>query len=289
MDYSTINIERLKRLRVYTLPPTYQLQRDCGNGCYGDPPGYPSYFTRSVYTQFGNSPPRSPQMVIRYEGRNYVVQDRDYSHADYEGELKALYLPLSLDHLRTRLWIIGTYRHLHNCYDDPDHEEYGRPRLMCYSLDEYFRKYRMAYRDLPSWSDSDRRQHREEIDDYNRSLGARYAQLKEPDNHQAVRAIREHYPDYRPEQDLIDNPPQFQVGMWWETETRRPAAADCAMVQRWGNKHPFNGTWCQFCGRYYDLDGTLLEGLDYENDTNRRLLNRGGDGDGDRDLQPAHD
>ena len=115
ITYETIDKNRLARLPKYKLPPTYQLQRDPGNGCYGDPPGYPTYFTRSVYTQFGNTPPRSPQLMLL--GR--VVQA---AHEDYEtvvARLERLYLPLPIEHPRTRAWIQATYKHLQHCYRDP--------------------------------------------------------------------------------------------------------------------------------------------------------------------------
>jgi hypothetical protein len=49
-DYSTINKDALNRLPIVKLPPTYRLQAGMGNGCFLDPPGYPTYFTQSVYT-----------------------------------------------------------------------------------------------------------------------------------------------------------------------------------------------------------------------------------------------
>src|SRR4051812_49187147 len=112
MDFSTLNLDRLKKLPRYSLPPTYQLQQGSGNGCSGDPPGYPTYFTRSVYTRHGNHPRNGPYMVIVFEGVNYVIPTQE------EKLVRNLWLPLSLDHPRTRLWISGTYRHHNHCYGD---------------------------------------------------------------------------------------------------------------------------------------------------------------------------
>jgi hypothetical protein len=50
-DYSAINLTELQKLKTYNLPNSYRLQENYGNGCYMDPPGYPTYFTQSVYTQ----------------------------------------------------------------------------------------------------------------------------------------------------------------------------------------------------------------------------------------------
>jgi hypothetical protein len=54
-DLTTINRSRLESLPLAVLPPTYRLQAGCGNGCYLDPPGFPSYFTRHVYTPEENA------------------------------------------------------------------------------------------------------------------------------------------------------------------------------------------------------------------------------------------
>jgi hypothetical protein len=115
ISYETIDIVRLRRLAHYNKPPTYELQSDPGNGCFLDPPGYPSYFTRSVYTQHGNNPWRGPQMVLL--GR--VVQTAREDHEKVSARLKRLYKPLPLDHPRTRAWVQELYKHLQHCYRDP--------------------------------------------------------------------------------------------------------------------------------------------------------------------------
>src|SRR5512139_2529311 len=80
-DYDTIDTVRLTHLPQYKLPPTYQLNDGMGAGCAGDPPGYPPYFLRSVYTSHGNSPAKGPQHVITYFGVHYVVE----SSKDWDG------------------------------------------------------------------------------------------------------------------------------------------------------------------------------------------------------------
>lgn len=47
-DYNTIDKDKLARLPLYHKPSTYRLQSNPGNGCYLDPPGYPTYFTRAA-------------------------------------------------------------------------------------------------------------------------------------------------------------------------------------------------------------------------------------------------
>ena len=102
MDFSTLNVAKLKKLDQYKLPPSYQLQDGSGNGCAGDPPGYPTYFTRNVYTKFGNDPPHGrPSMVITFERVHYVVGNGDYDAQS--ALLHRLWSPLPIDHPRTRL------------------------------------------------------------------------------------------------------------------------------------------------------------------------------------------
>jgi hypothetical protein len=220
MDYSTLNLEELCKLKIYRLPPTYYLQQGSGYGCAGDPPGYPTYFTRSVYTKFGNKPPHGPHLVITYDGQHYIVDD-----VKWEG----LWKPLPLNHPRVRLWVMSTYRHHQHCYNG--HGD----NMVIYPVS--------SYQDDPRWKDEYREAHRAEVDE------ERARELVTPGNHNAVRIIRAYYPEHEPDLDLIANPPQVNVGSWWETEAEQPSEEKCAETQRWGYRHPFNGSWCQWCGR----------------------------------------
>lgn len=246
MDFSTINLKALSRLRQYKLPPAYHLQKGSGNGCAGDPPGFPTYFTRSVYTQSGSSRRGSPQQVISFQGVLYVTLGDDDSEKAHDRYMR-LWKPLPLDHERTRLWIASTYSHHQHCYTDAERPEYGRPGCLVYPVPYYKLK---SFTDDPRFSDEYRTAARAEVDAFNRQERERADKIAIPENHQAVRIIRRFYPEHVPDLDLIDNPPKI-TGQWWETEPTQPSEENCARTQRWNNKHPFNVMWCQWCGRSY--------------------------------------
>ena len=67
--------------------------------------------------------------------------------------------------------------------------------------------------------------------------------------HKAFLHIKEHYPEYVPNIDLILNPPKWgngSGGTWWERLTSKPTPESCPGYHN--NKHPVNETWCQVCG-----------------------------------------
>ena len=237
ISYETIDQNRLARLPKYELPPTYQLQKDPGNGCFLDPPGYPSYFTRSVYTQYGNSPPRSAQMLLL--GR--VVQGPREDYEKVAARLKRLYLPLPIDHPRTRAWIEKLYGYFKNCYQDPA----KGPKvadLLIFPVPYYKLK---TFTDDPRFSDEWREKERAAVDQANREITAVGYLVAIPENHRAVKYIQEYYPEYKPEINLIHNPTD-SPGDWWERYDVQPTPANCPGM--WGKKHPASGTWCQMCG-----------------------------------------
>lgn len=250
MDYSTLNLTRLRKLPTYNLPHNHHLQESSGNGCAGDPPGFPTYFTRSVYTKQGSTPRNGPDVVIVLDGVNYVVDDGKWAAGDdwdkrlarHNSLMRRLWVPLPIDHERTRLWIVGTYQHHHHCYNGHGDD------MVIYPVLYYKRK---EYRHDPKWRDEYITAHKAEVDAFNAQLEDQHRALAVPDNHNAVRIIRKFYPDYQPELDLISDPPKQRVGQWWETEAVQPSEEECARSQRWGKSHPFNKTWCQWCGRTY--------------------------------------
>lgn len=46
----TINAAELAKLPEAIIPDSYHLSQNEGSGCAMDPPGYPTYFIRHVYT-----------------------------------------------------------------------------------------------------------------------------------------------------------------------------------------------------------------------------------------------
>lgn len=260
LDFSTINIDRLKRLQSCTLPPTYQLQDDCGNGCAGDPPGYPTYFTRSVYTQHGNSPRRGPQLVITFEGKHYVVEhaddwngvkDWDEMKAKVDKRLQSLWNPLPVDHERTRLWIQGTYSHHWHMYLDREGE------YQCKGDTSYTERwnsfvfpvpyYRLGhFYDDPRFSAEWRKTEQEQVNRKNAETVALASKIATPENHCAVVIVRRYYPDHQPIMEWIKGKAPENGGQWWETARERPTPETCP--GQYSMEHPCNGSWCQWCG-----------------------------------------
>ena len=246
-DTSTINLDLLNKLPLAKLPPSYRLQDGCGNGCYGDPPGYPTYFTRCVYTSHGNSPSRKGQATLMLLG-HIVARNYDTREAT-DAKLHSLWLPLTLGHPRTVAWIRHNYRHFANCYSIPTVLEYGRPKTLIQSIDYAHREFK----DDPRFSDEWRVKEQAAIEAYNREQDVAWAKIAVPENHCAVRYIRKFYPGYMPDVALIENPPEGNEGNWWETYATCPKPEECpGSTERWGrmskHKHPMNGTWCQVCG-----------------------------------------
>lgn len=244
MDLSTLNVARLRKLQTYTLPGTYRLQDGSGNGCAGDPPGYPTYFTRSVYTQYGNNPPyKQAQTVIRFEGVNYIVQGKGVDFEAYKALMAKLYKPLPIDHPRVRMWIMSTYQHHKNCYNGHGDD------MVIFPVPAYKLK---SFKDDVRWNAKYRRALKAEILAHNKMVTAAHKLKATPDNHNAVRIIRRVYPDYQPELALIENPPAEHVPDWWESEAENPGPGRCTETQRHGRshnwEHPINGKWCQWCG-----------------------------------------
>jgi hypothetical protein len=244
MDFSTINLDVLTSLKKYNLPSYYHLQEDSRNGCSGDAPGFPTYFTRNVYNKFGNTPSSAPQYVITYQEECYIVMgsDDNYDQDHWHQVYMSLWKPLPLEHERTRLWIVGTYKHHQHCYNGHGDS------LVIFPTPYYKLK---TYRDDVRWKDEYREAAKAEVEAFNKQKREQDQALATPENHNAVRIIRNFYPDYQPELDLINNPPKEHVGMWWETEAVQPSEQDCARSQRWAKRHPMNGSWCQWCGRSY--------------------------------------
>jgi hypothetical protein len=266
IDYSTLNIDRLKKLQVYKKPPTYRISDSMGSGCAGDPPGYPSYFVRHVYTQHGNSPRRGATAVITYEGVSYVVESNGDDTVNRNFTFRRLWIPLPEDHPRVLAWIEDRYRHLHNCYLNPSipvmRNNY-HDRMVIYPVPDY--KLRSLGKFDPHWTWSYSLMRALEIAAYNGMIQEQAEKIAhDRANHCAVQGIRRFYPDHEPRLDLIKNPPRH-IATWWEILSERPTPETCpGETLQWGkwglggrsNAHPVNGNWCQVCG--YHKIATLV-------------------------------
>lgn len=252
---STINQEQLEKLTPYEKPPTDQLQQKSGNGCFLDPPGFPSYYTQSVYTQYGNSPRKGVEMVIfgraLYHSSDWDgVKDWDQLHENRQRRLKRLWVPLPPHHPRTKAWMGALFQHFRHCYKSATELEYNKPKTVVYPVPSYELK---TYRDDPRFSDEYRNAARAEVEQYNHDLTARRKAEATIDNHLAVITIRRYYPDYMPSPEteaalLAGQIPDgyTERGNWWETEDQKPTPETCR--PRSVGVHPINGKWCQWCG-----------------------------------------
>lgn len=258
---STINEKRLAMLKIYEKPPTYHLQREPGNGCFLDPPGYPTYYTQSVYTQHGNSPRKGAETIIfgrvvHHSSDWNGVKDWNEMHARRSERLRRLWVALPIDHPRTKAWMGALFRHFRSCYKSLTEMEYGKPKTVIYPVPEYELK---TFRDDPRFSDEYRNLARAEVDQYNRDLIARRAKDATIDNHLAVVTIRRFYPEYVPTPEvetalLARQTPEGydERGNWWETQDERPTPENCH--PRNMGPHPLNVTRCQWCGWQADAN-----------------------------------
>lgn len=278
VDYSTINMDALSKLPVFKCPPTYRLQDGLGNGCFLDPPGYPTYFTKSVYTQHGNSPRRGAELVIRdpvHQVWRIVQSSNDWDGCTSWDEMRAkvdlrislLYKPLALNHPRVQEWMAYLFAYFHTCYIDPNAAPHSQDRTVIYPVPYYKLKH---FHDDPRFSDEWRKRERAAVEQANAEIIEQTRKIATPDNHSAVRLIREHYPDFQPEHLLADAPPSQITGLpfdvdsllkygltfrpkaynWFERLPHKPAPDECP-GEAWGKhegQHPVNGSWCQVCG-----------------------------------------
>lgn len=181
-DYSTIDRDKLAKLPTYALPASYHLG-DEGNGCYLEPPGHPSYFTRSVYTGHGDYPSKGPIMLLL----GHVVRKADDT-TDVP-PLADLYVPLPYEHPRVEAWERTLYRHLRHCYPTEDPRFAGSPEYctIFYPVPSYKLE---SFRDDPRFSEEWRTAERERVAQANAETEAVYAAIAKPENHAAVLSVR---------------------------------------------------------------------------------------------------
>lgn len=242
IDYSTLDQTALAKLEKYVARPTWHVDKHLGSGCYGDPPGFPSYFLQSVYTQYGN-PPRTrggmaPQELIC--GR--VVFRENSAWNGKEARLRRLYKPLPEEHARVQAWEQAKYAHHARCYFHPTEMEGDRRKVVIWGLGDFTVK---TFKDDPRFSDEWRQAEKASIEAHNSEIKRLWDEIAVPDNHSAVVLIREWYPEHTARLDWILDPPA-NPGNWWERWAERPTPMECPGDVSVGLKH--TAKWCQFCG-----------------------------------------
>lgn len=257
-DWSTINLERLHKLPAVKLPPTYRLQGDMGNGCAGDPPGYPSYFTRSVYTGTGDNPSRGAVTVIG----GHVVETAEFGSWDKrEARLRRLWVPLPLEHPRTQAWIVSTFRHHRHCYHVPGAESlnfHDDKRMLIWpggcldktpfgtlkDMDGEI-KWATEHESFGKWRDEEKEAFKAAIVTNNARITRECEAIATPENATATIIVRRYYPEFTPTPDLFSADLEAP-GNWWEVMAECPTPETCH--GQYGTAHPVNTSWCQMCG-----------------------------------------
>jgi len=269
-DWSTINLEELQKLPVYDWAGKgYRLQEDMGNGCVGDPPGFPTYFTQSVYTAQGNSPIRGYAMVIVHDDRAYGIEPANWEQGDTwevvtakrDALMLRLWKPLPLEHPRTQEWIKATFKHHHSCYQVPELRAQGKnwsDSMLVWpggtlgktpfgTLQDpaWEVEYAKKHQAFDKWTDMEKGKFIRDIEANNKRVERFCGAVAIPENHSGTILVRQYYPDFQPTAALIAG--EFtDGGRWWET------LAECLKPDRcpgqYGHAHPVNGSWCQFCG-----------------------------------------
>lgn len=266
IDTSTLNLDEIRKLPIYEMPPTYHLG-GYGSGCFLDAPGFPSYMVQPIYNRHGNTPNNAPNHVLDVMGHLYIVdpisEDTKWEdhYAAYRALLHRIWSPLPMEHERVQLWIAATYRHFHQCYRDVERPEYGNPGTLIYPTPDYTLEHPRQLCLTPGTPEAEASKIQEAIDAelarvkaLNEAEELRAQRIAIPENHRAVLSIQEFYPGHAPHLEWIANPPKTegQVG-WWETSAERPTPETCvprnSLVRSGIWNHPKEpGHHCHFCG-----------------------------------------
>jgi len=245
-DLSTINKNVLESLPEYKKPKTYKIDNHMGNGCFLDAPGYPSYFTQSVYTSRGDSPRFGPEYVIF--GRE-LPNDFD----ERQKVLEDLYIKLPIDNVRVQEWIKYLFKYFNHCYVDDSlgPQAMNADKLIIWPIPyyklksfhyPYDRKNNRAYH----YSKNLRIKRREAIAHENNILIEKNRKICIPENHDAYRHIKRVYPDAKVEDYIKYIKTPVKAYNWYERLSKKPLPDECP-GEDW-RKHPVNGNWCQVCG-----------------------------------------
>jgi len=232
------------------VPPGYSLSEGMGSGCFLDPPGYPSYFLRYLYTPRGNNPRWGPQVyILDPEGTPRIIKNPSVLY-------RRLYLPLPENHPRMRLWLAAVYTHMARGYINPTGKfAPSHGKIMFWGLEPFSPKH---FQDDPRFSDDYRSMESQAVTQFNQKLSQEWDRIALPENHAAVQHVRQYFPHHKPEVEWIEDPSTCPRGAnWWEVFGSVPINVDECSAQlhiqhgssypnRWS--HPVNVTWCQQCG-----------------------------------------
>ncbi len=273
IDRSTLNMEALKKLPVF-VPGFYKPSRTMGQGCAGDPPGFPTYFLQPIYSPSGNNPQHGPESVIMDDEGNYrVIETADWNKGEtwdtriekFKALMRSLYKPLPFEHPRVAAWVSSNFTHMKHCYADDAGlvTDKNDSKMFIYPVPSY---------KLRHFHDDPRTKERAAVEQANADIEKAASALAIFDNHKAVRHTRSTYPDVGPETivliqrhvtvdgtmvlngrkatlaELVTSPEKFHTGDWKDANERMPTPTECNEVESRWRPGPHCTGWCQMCG-----------------------------------------
>jgi hypothetical protein len=269
-SFETINLAELYKLKRATIRAGCHFSGDMGSGCAGDPPGFPTYFLRSIYNSQGNDPQTGSRMVITHDGNHFEIENAKWpasckSWDDWMKFREKIFLriwnKLPIDHPRTVAWIAATFSHHRHCYQVPELRAAGKnwhdsmliwPGGCCGDTpfgrieDEAFLlKWAKEHEAFDKWRKEEQEKFVADIREKNARVKRLCAEVATPENHSGTVIVRRYYPEFNPTPELIaaafESP-----GNWWEVMSQKPTPEECP--GQYSMQHPCNGSWCQMCG-----------------------------------------
>lgn len=281
--WDTVNTAELAQLDRWKCPPHLHLSSHAGSGCAFDPPGYPTYFLRQVYTEEGNNPTSGPQQVIAHpvlglrvvldSWRGVTTWEQSYSNSCRL--MLRLWARLPLGHVRTRGWLRMVFVHWKHCYREPKHQRgfgvwpepewsktlliwpggtfghtpYGEIRKVGLEIE-----LAQKYGKYDSFEEKAKAKFVADIQEENARVTRVCEAVATLDNRSAVTYVRQWYPEFTPEPWLLAEDLRHG-GQWWERRSKPPPHNNCPGFG--DSRHPANTTWCQVCG--WQADGQMAE------------------------------
>ncbi len=237
---STLDADAVNALPVVKMRPSWRVSPSAGMGCYGDAPGFPTYFLRAVYDHHGNTPKNGPDSVLLGTDGEW----HEFSTSNRNERARALYKPLPVEHPRAQAWIAATMAHTQHCYADVERPEYSRPGTLIFPVSDYKLK---TFRDNPQWTEEYRAAAKNEVEAFNRYEIDRATRIATVGNHQGVRSVREIYPDWSPrDPSIVNGIPGYTHADWWEDSETPPELGQCPGAQNVSREH--TDAFCQYCG-----------------------------------------
>lgn len=254
IDLSTINMEELNKLPIYT--GAYRISDSMGSCCFLDPPGYPTYFIQHIYTKYGNEPDYGPIAVIQNRVIEYAWKEFETWESrqkNHKSLMEKLYIKPDLNHPRTKAWIEQLYTYFHNCYvnDAIGKDARHADKLVIFPVPNYqLKSYSVPYNQKKEYAIKEMRNKRKDsIATQNDIIISKATKIAVPKNHAAFRHIKDRYPNAKPNIKLINHPLE-NTPNWYERLGEKPTADNCPGEIGWSpiQKHPVDSTRCQVCG-----------------------------------------